>query len=80
MTERQALEFARSGRATYTTDRLLTKLGNEKFWDLELVGEKAIPGYVAHGGFYVDRAGVFRSYLTEKGEERLAALTARAAS
>lgn len=74
MTDREALLYAKSGHADYITDRRLTELGDEGLWDLEKVGEEAIAPYTAHGGFYVDRAAVYRSYLTAKGSARLAEL------
>lgn len=70
----EGLLLARDGRATFTTDLLLTKLGHAGYWEMERIGERPCKPYVAHGNFNVDREAVYRSRLTEKGERLLDAL------
>lgn len=77
MTELEALRYAQTGQADYTTDRHLTELANRGLWALRQTGEKMIDQYVAHGGFTVDRWATFTSYLTAKGATRLAYLAAK---
>lgn len=74
--EAELLRWAAFGKARFTQDRHLTRLGNDGFWEIEVIGEEPCTPYVAHGNITVDREAVVRSRLTEKGQRRLEELGA----